>query len=202
MRDRAFLVLALAVFAAVILVGAPRQASARPAPGDAGDPHERVTGNLVLAGIEGESASAEVPRSTEVLSWSWGVSNPTSSSSGVGRATLPVLTFTHAVDKSTPQLFSKLHLGQVIASGRLILFKPDLNGGRPHAYMRYCFTSGVVRSSQTYDDGVVGDGPLEEVTMAGFRTLIETYVQTPQSTPVSRGWDYARNVALSGDCRP
>ncbi|HEY4255971.1 MAG TPA: type VI secretion system tube protein Hcp [Candidatus Udaeobacter sp.] len=59
-----------------------------------------------IAGIQGESLDATHKGEIEVLSCSWGVTNPVSAvpASAVGRATFQHLTFVHKIDKASPLL--------------------------------------------------------------------------------------------------
>lgn len=59
-----------------------------------------------IADIPGESLDATHKGEIEVLSCSWGVTNPVSAAPGsaVGRATFQHLTFVHKIDKASPLL--------------------------------------------------------------------------------------------------
>ena len=61
-----------------------------------------------IGDIKGESLDDKHKDEIEVLSWSWGVSNPGSrgggSGGGAGKATFHDLSFTHHIDKASPVL--------------------------------------------------------------------------------------------------
>ena len=69
-----------------------------------------------LGDIKGESIDSKLKDEIEVLSFSWGVSNPASHSSGggagAGRATFQDLSIVHKIDKATPSLLAACATGQ------------------------------------------------------------------------------------------
>jgi type VI secretion system secreted protein Hcp len=69
-----------------------------------------------IGDIKGESLDDKHKDEIEVLSWSWGVSNPGSrgggSGGGAGKATFHDLSFTHHIDKATPLLLKGCATGQ------------------------------------------------------------------------------------------
>jgi len=69
-----------------------------------------------IGDIKGESLDDKHKDEIEVLSWSWGVTNPGSrgggSGGGTGKATFHDLSFTHHIDKATPLLLRSCATGQ------------------------------------------------------------------------------------------
>src|SRR5688572_23257339 len=67
-----------------------------------------IDSNLKLAGVEGESKHKDHKNEIELLSWSWGATQPSSAGmgggSGKGKATPGDLSFTHMYDKASPVL--------------------------------------------------------------------------------------------------
>ena len=64
---------------------------------------------MKINGIQGESRDKGHKDEIDVLSWSWGLSNPVASPSpaggaGVGKAKFQDISFTHLVDKASPNL--------------------------------------------------------------------------------------------------
>jgi type VI secretion system secreted protein Hcp len=67
-----------------------------------------------LGDIKGESLDSKHKGEIEVLSWSWGVSNPVSlagSGAGQGKAHFHDLSFTHKIDKASPALMQACATG-------------------------------------------------------------------------------------------
>jgi type VI secretion system secreted protein Hcp len=68
-----------------------------------------------LGDIKGESTDAKHTDEIEVLSFSWGVTNPASSGSGggagAGKATFKDLSIVHNIDKATPKLLEACATG-------------------------------------------------------------------------------------------
>lgn len=68
-----------------------------------------------LGNIKGESTDAKHGDEIEVLSFSWGVTNPASSGSGggagAGKATFKDLSIVHNIDKATPKLLEACATG-------------------------------------------------------------------------------------------
>lgn len=67
-----------------------------------------------LGDIKGESLDSKHKGEIEVLSWSWGLSNPVSlagSGAGQGKAHFHDLSFTHKIDKASPALMQACATG-------------------------------------------------------------------------------------------
>jgi len=70
---------------------------------------------LKLADVKGESKDDKHKDEIEVLSWSWGVSNPVDARAGAGKgagkANFGDLNFMHALDKASPVLMKACTMG-------------------------------------------------------------------------------------------
>jgi len=89
---------------------------------------------LKLDGITGESASSKHSGEIEVLSWSWGASNPTShhgTGLSAGKVSLSDLTISKPVDKASAKLLELCCTGKHITNGTLSCSKStgDKNPG-------------------------------------------------------------------------
>jgi type VI secretion system secreted protein Hcp len=87
---------------------------------------------LKIDGIDGESSDKDHKDWIEVLSFSWGVHNTASSSSsggGTGRATAEDFTFTHKVDKATPNLMLACATGKHLPNAQLTVRKSGSDKG-------------------------------------------------------------------------
>ena len=69
-----------------------------------------------LGDIKGESSDSKHKEEVEVLSWSWGVSQTggiaAGSGAGTGKASFNDFTFTHRIDKASPNLLKACATGQ------------------------------------------------------------------------------------------
>ena len=80
-----------------------------------------------IGDIKGESLDSKHKDEVEVLSWSWGVSNPGTigwgSGGGTGKATFNDFNFTHHVDKASPSLLRACATGQHIKEATITVRK-------------------------------------------------------------------------------
>jgi type VI secretion system secreted protein Hcp len=70
-----------------------------------------------IGDIKGESLDSKHKDEIEILSWSWGVTNPakvtgSGSGGGAGKASFHDLSFTHKIDKASPLLLKGCATGQ------------------------------------------------------------------------------------------
>ncbi len=82
--------------------------------------------HLKLGSIKGESGASKHKEEIEVMSWSWGASNPTSiSGSGMsaGKVSMSDLSFTKRVDKASPKLLELLVTGKHVTDATLTCSK-------------------------------------------------------------------------------
>ncbi len=107
----------LFVFAAVFL------ATALPAVG-------ATTGFIKIDGVEGESEDAAHKGEIEILSWSWGVSQTSSVSSGqaTGRRTYEPIVIRKRIDKATPMLAKRCADGVHIKDAKITLRRQGATG--------------------------------------------------------------------------
>ena len=79
---------------------------------------------LKLGDIKGESTDAKHAGEIDVLSWSWGVSQPGTAASGggagAGKVSFSDLNFTHNVDKASPLLMKACAMGQHVKEATLV----------------------------------------------------------------------------------
>jgi len=105
---------------------------------------------LKLDGIKGESFDNLHKGEIDILSFSWGVTNTTSMSSGTGggtgKASFQDLHFTHKIDKASPLLMKKCATGEHILTGLLTVRKA---GGKvPLEYIKIEMEDVLVSSYQ------------------------------------------------------
>ena len=95
-----------------------------------------TTGYIKLEGVEGESQDDAHKGEIEVLSWSWGVSQTASVSSGqaTGRRQYEPIRIIKPIDKATPQLAKRCAEGQHIKEAKLTLRRTGATGA-PEDYL-------------------------------------------------------------------
>ena len=82
--------------------------------------------HLKIGNVKGESGATKHKDEIEVLSWSWGASNPTNiSGSGMsaGKVSMSDLSFTKKVDKSSPKLLELCVTGKHVDDATLYCSK-------------------------------------------------------------------------------
>jgi type VI secretion system secreted protein Hcp len=121
---------------------------------------------LKLGDIKGESTDDKHKDEIDVLSWSWGVVNPTSMASGggggKGKVDFHDLSFTHYVDKASPNLLKMCATGEHIKDATFIQRK---QGKGQQEFLVIKLNDVMVSSVQDGGSGG-GDHPVENVTLA------------------------------------
>lgn len=151
---------------------------------------------LQIEGVEGESADQEFPRSIEIESWSWGVSNQAvAGGGGTGRATFQDFQITKRLDKSSPKLMLACASGKHYPTVIITMRKA---GDPPQKYYKITMQDCIVSSFQT--SGQNSDSrPAESLSLNYTKISFEytPYDATGRPLdPVIFGWDLVNNVEL------
>ncbi|TDM05870.1 MAG: type VI secretion system tube protein Hcp [Ideonella sp. MAG2] len=100
---------------------------------------------IKINGIDGESMDAAHKNEIEVLHWNWEILQESNmhmgSGGGSGKATVKDLTFTHYVDRSSPNLMKFCLTGKHIPEAVLVVRKA---GGNPLEYLKITMTDVVI----------------------------------------------------------
>jgi type VI secretion system secreted protein Hcp len=123
---------------------------------------------LKLDGIKGESTDDKHRDQIDVLSWSWGVSNGAAQTrrGTLPRACVQDLSFTKFVDTASADLIMDGMLGDVIATGTLVVQKGT---EQPHEYIRLVMKNVTVTSFTTGGSG--GEDRLTENVTLHFESM-------------------------------
>ena len=150
---------------------------------------------LKIDGIEGESTDDKHKGEIDVLSWSWGASNPTTVSSGgggtAGKVSMQDFHFVSRVNKASPLLFIKCATGEHIKSAVLSVRKA---GGQAFEYIKLTLSDCLVSSYMPA--GAPDDAASEEVSL-NFSKIEFSY--SPQNadgsigSPITAIFDIAAN---------
>ncbi|WP_211466249.1 Hcp family type VI secretion system effector [Collimonas silvisoli] len=135
---------------------------------------------LKINGIDGESQDSAHKNEIEVLNWSWKITQNSTmhsgSGGGAGKATVDDLTFTHNVDKSSPNLMKYCLTGKHIDSAVLTVRKA---GGNPLEYLKISMSDVIVTQVQpTGDNG--SEGVKEMISLAFTKVKQEYAIQNAQ----------------------
>jgi type VI secretion system secreted protein Hcp len=110
-----------------------------------------------IGDIKGESSDDKHKDEIEVLSYSWGVTNPGSLGSGggggTGRATFRDLSIVHKIDRASPNLLKACATGQHLKEGTITFRKA---GERPHEFL-------IIKMNDVIITGVVQGAAGSEV---------------------------------------
>jgi type VI secretion system secreted protein Hcp len=133
---------------------------------------------LKLDGIDGESRVDKYENWIEVLSYSWGVAQTTTSGvgsgAGAGKATFQDLHFVANFSKASPELFKRCATGEHIKTGVLSVRKA---GEKPLDFYKVRMTDVLVSSFQ--DGGGGGDVPIEQISLSFSTVALEFTPQSP-----------------------
>jgi type VI secretion system secreted protein Hcp len=153
---------------------------------------------LKINGIQGESRDKGHKDEIEVLSWTWGLSNQVASPSpgggaGAGKAKFQDISFTHLVDKASPNLMLSCASGKHYPEARLTVRRSDPT--MPQEFLLIKLQEVLVTSVQSS----VTRGPeglMEQVTLNFARVDFEYKAQKPDGTlepGVHFNWDLKLN---------
>lgn len=153
---------------------------------------------LKLDGIDGESTDDRHKGEIEIQSFSWGVSNSGSFSSGgggAGKASFQDMHFTRRLDKASPALALACATGQPIRSAVLVCRKSG-SDGQPVEYYKITLTDILVSSVATGGSSGGGDLPTESISL-NFTKIEWEYLPTDASglpgEPVRTEYDLRLN---------
>ncbi|HEX5438692.1 MAG TPA: type VI secretion system tube protein Hcp [Gemmatimonadaceae bacterium] len=153
---------------------------------------------LKVEGIDGASTATGFAGAIDILSFSWGASNPVSFSSegfGAGKVSLSSFNIMKQSDKSSPTLFQACCDGKHYASATLTLRKA---GGTQVKFIEYKFSEVYVESVQWSGSQGGDDTPTESVSFAFAKVDVTYTPQKADGTPgaaVVGSWDLHKVAA-------
>jgi type VI secretion system secreted protein Hcp len=157
---------------------------------------------LKIGDIKGESNDANHKDEIEVLSFSWGASNPStlaaggSGGAGAGKVEMSPFHFTAHTSKASPLLFSACCKGEHFKSATLSLRRSV--GGKRQDYLVYRLSEVQVSTYQT--GGQEGEElTLDEFDLVFAKIEVEFQPFDARGAPgkaVKAGWDQKQNKAV------
>jgi type VI secretion system secreted protein Hcp len=156
---------------------------------------------LKLDGVKGESRDADSKHkgSTEILAWSWGMSNSGTAhqggGAGAGKVNVQDLSVTKYIDSGSPSLQLACCNGKHFKQALLTVRKA---GEKPLEYLVVKMSEVLITSVSTGGSG--GEDRLTENVTLNFAKVEVTY--TPQDAtgkggdPIPFGWNIAENIKV------
>jgi type VI secretion system secreted protein Hcp len=156
---------------------------------------------LKIDGIDGESSDDKHANWIEILSFSFGASQPATGSVSSGgarssqRVDLQDFSVVKQLDKASPKLFLHCCNGKHIPKVTLELCRAT---GDKQKYMAYLLEDVLVSSVRPGGSSEGADLPLEEVSFNAAKTTM-TYTETDHLTGGAKGdveayWDQGKNI--------
>lgn len=150
---------------------------------------------LQITGIAGESTEAKHKNWIDVLSWTWGETNPGAfapgGGGGAGKVQMQDFQFTTQVSKASPALFLACASGQHMKEAKLAGVKA---GAMQQEFLTWTFSDVLVTGYQTA--GTEGDLVMDSVSLTFSKVRVEYKAQKADGsldTAVTAGWDQKAN---------
>jgi type VI secretion system secreted protein Hcp len=152
--------------------------------------------------IEGESTDPDFPKNIEILSFSWGASNPSRISSasggaGGGKVSISGFSVTKKTDSCSPALFlacaQGIHYKTATVQLRRAGGVKDVTG---YVYLKYIFYKVFVESVQWSGSSGGDDTPSESLSLMFGACKIEYTPQTAEGTAgtaIPASWSLVQN---------
>lgn len=139
--------------------------------------------HLKLNGIKGESTSVPHKDEIDVESWTWGVAgvsaSPGGGGGGAGRARFTDLSFTHRVDRASPDLWKACATGRHVRDAVLSVARP---GAGTQDYLVVKLRDVSVTSVAMSDAAADALVPLESVSLAFAKVEYSYRPQNPNGS--------------------
>ena len=129
---------------------------------------------MKIEGVDGEVLDETHPSSIEIESFSWGMSNPTTTTgggAGTGKVVMQDFHFVKRVDKSSPQIMLHCATGRHMTKVELFLRKAG--GDKPIEYYKVTLEDCLVSSYSTSGSGSE-DRPMESLSL-NFTKITYSY---------------------------
>ena len=147
--------------------------------------------------IQGDSTDVGFVNQIHLLTWGWGLSNPTDpvvigTGAGAGKATRDDFVFVGRAGLQSPKLVGALNGSRVIPRILLSCVRP---GGSPFTYLTIEFDEAIISSYDITPDGQDGT-PIEIVHVKYAKIIYKFIPQKPDgsvATPIATTWNYKTN---------
>jgi type VI secretion system secreted protein Hcp len=154
---------------------------------------------LLIDGVAGESQDAKHKGWIDVLSWSWGETNPGphggGGGGGAGKVQFQDFSFATHVSKASPALFLACATGQHFKEAKLAARKA---GKAQQEFLTWTFSDVLVSSYQT--NGAGGDdAPVDSVSLSFSKAQISYRPQKADGSldaPITAGFNAKTNAKV------
>jgi type VI secretion system secreted protein Hcp len=153
---------------------------------------------MKINGFQGESRDKHHKDEIEVLAWNWGLSNQVmvpsaGGGAGAGKVKFQDLSFTHLVDKASPNLLLACASGKIHPEARLIVRRSDPTTPQEFLVIKL---QGVLVTSVQSSATRGPEGLMEQVTLNFAKVDFEYKAQKPDGSlgaGVHFNWDLKLN---------
>lgn len=149
-----------------------------------------------IGDIKGESQDDKHKDEIEMLSWNWGLSQPgsigTGGGGGMGKVSFSDLTFTHYVDKATPNLMKACATGQHIKEAKVTIRK---SGKTPQEFL--LITMSDVFITRVEPSGQSGEAGMSEIVCMQFGKVDLEYKPQKADGSLDSGIHFKYNIKLN-----
>lgn len=154
---------------------------------------------LKIDGIQGESTGAGHADEIDILSYTWGESQPAPTSSGgggpAGRVAMQDFQFAMRVNKASPKLFLSCANGARIKN---VVLTVRRSGANPIEFLKWTLTDLTVASYQSAASAPSDASP-DQVSLRFTKIEMEYRPVRPDGSlgaPIKEGWDLTTNRAV------
>jgi type VI secretion system secreted protein Hcp len=152
---------------------------------------------LKFDSIDGEATAKGKEKWIEVLSFSWGVTNSSTITSGggggAGKASFQDLHFVQKTQASSPKLLSAAARGEHIKSALLTFLKGE-SAAAPAEYLKLKLEDVIISSYQTAGaEGSEGDVPTDQVSLNFAKIEFDYTPANGDGTPIVFAFDISQN---------
>jgi type VI secretion system secreted protein Hcp len=154
---------------------------------------------LQIEGVPGESRDSKHKDWIDIMSWSFGESNPgtmqAGAGAGAGKVQMSDINFMTRMSKASPKLFLACANGQHMKEATLVGVRRGR--GTQQEFLTWTFSDVLVSSYQT--SGSDGTEVMDSVALAFSKLRVEYKLQKAEGSAddaISAGWDLTSNKGL------
>jgi type VI secretion system secreted protein Hcp len=155
---------------------------------------------LKIDGIQGESSDARHKDEIDIVSYTWGESQPAvaggAGGGAAGKVTMQDFRFAMLVNKAAPKLFLTCTNGAHVKNA--ILTVRRAGDGGPE-FLKWTLTDVTVASYQSASNVPAGEPPMDQISLRFAKIEVEYRLMKPDGSfdaPIKAGWDLQANRSI------